>query len=314
MTLHKLGSLRHKTRQKVVFIVGTSFCGSTLLGSSLNSENVSFISEADRFFVFSQHSSEYELHDCSVCALSDLQSQCPVFGQKRVAAIQQHTDIKNKYLELIAPLGDIVVDSSKGSDWSNFLIDGGLGNDVDLFAIIATRNPVAFAFSDNPVAFAFSDYSSGRQYWKSVIGWRETYNHAIRSLIHRYIPYIVVKYEDLFVPEKLNGLIRGLSSLVHNDFQINLANRSIRHALGGNLGAYIGSAAGDISSWNKSKTFDSGNEWKMDYPGYKESKITESKRWVDIGKDQCSDLLDIPGVSDLCSLFGYSHRDIYGYF
>jgi hypothetical protein len=293
--------------KKFIFVLGTSFSGSTLFGSSIlsHANNLSFLSEVDRFNVFGRHAKEYSLTECSICATNHAAENCPIFGVSRRQVLQGIEGIVNKYIELVAPARNIIVDSSKSVDWLNTLVDGGLRNHSKVFAIVISRNPVAFAYSNSA--------ATKQPRWKSAIAWRETYQHTLRSLMIRKIPYISVKYDELFHINFLQQIESQLKSFVDDSLKLNLANGQIKHALGGNLGAYVAGRSNiNTEGLTNSQCFDAGDTWKNTY--YQAGNVEESKRWVDIGYDNAIQLMEIPGLIDISTLLGYSLGHIISYF
>lgn len=295
-----------KAKKKIVFIVGTSFSGSTLLGASLvGDQKISFLSEVDRFALFNRHEPNYMLHSCTVCEMSGDQENCPVFGTKRTEAISQHTTILNKYIELISPLNCNTIDSSKNVDWVNHLFDNKINEFFDICVLVSVRNPIAYSYSESGAISS--------KYWEGVIAWRETYHHVLRSLIHRRIPFIICPYEMLFIQDAVENINKGLSVLTNHEIHIDLSQGAIEHALGGNLSAYIAHQPGIDRSWRNAKCFDEGDSWKIDENPMKKGIITESTRWLDMNKTDAYSLLDIPGVLDLAGLFGYTNEFLASY-
>jgi hypothetical protein len=296
---------RSRARGSSVFLVGSSFSGSTLLGSSLSDEKVKFFGELDRWAPFKAHPRTHQIDACTVCNMLHKKIECPVFGEiKKVKAIAA-VDIVQRYLSVVGRRSGVVIDGSKYVDWLAKLYDNGLMISRDIFAIIVCRNPVAFSFSNSgPMSVP---------YWESAVSWRETYQHALRVLTHRRIPFIVVQYENIFNITARNNISISIGNLIGSRVKIDLnGSRENIHSLGGNLGSYINAFDIDKRSVENSKEFDENELWKFDY--YKKLEPKESTRWVEIGRQNAVSLLSIPGIVDLCSILGYSIDDILSYF
>lgn len=292
-------------KKTIFFIVGTSFSGSTLFGSSLYGDEVTFLGETDRFRPFDRQHANYTLSGCTVCKAQSHADNCPLFGQDRINSILQKELLLDKYLELVSAAGELVVDSSKNIQWLNDLAEQGLAQHVQIIAVVLTRNPVAYSYS--------AAEATGRHHWEEVVAWRETYTHVLRSLVHKKIPFITMQYENMFNPAVSSLISQSLSNMSAKSIVLNLSKSRISHSLGGNLGAYIAATAGmNHENINKCSEFDNNDLWKFEY--YSSTSPIESKRWVGIGKQKALDLLAIPGVIDLSSFMGYGVADLIKYF
>lgn len=294
-----------KQKKKVIFIIGTSFSGSTIIGASITGKSVSFLSEVDRFKVFDRHDPSNTICECTACTLEGSGESCPVFGEKRKRKITTKIGIVAQYLELISTCGDVVIDSSKSPDWAMNLIDSGLGEYCEVYVILVARNPIAYAFSDAQ--------ATGNPYWQGAIAWRETYTHAFRVVLHRHIPMISLPYEMCFGELQQQVITRALSELCGYSLKFEFfGGRSPHHMLGGNTGAYIQMNHDKRNEISKLENYDEREAWKFDF--YVDPIVTESVRWTEIGVDSALSIMDIPGIVDMMGMFGYSVKFILDYF
>lgn len=294
-----------KKKQKIIFLIGTSFSGSTIIGSSIIGRSVDYLSEIDRFDTFCRHDTSYALGECTTCSLKGTAQSCRVFGRNRRRKISSKTGIVAQYLELISTCGDVVIDGSKSPDWIMNLVDSGLGEHCEIYAILVARNPVAYSFSDAQ--------ATGNPYWQGAIAWRETYAHAIRVILHRQIPMIVMQYEQCFDPFKQQAFTNSLTELCGYALEFKLGGeKSEQHMLGGNMGVYIHANRERLNEIRQLRNFDERESWKFNF--YSDPNITESLRWVDIGINPAQDVLSIPGLMDTMGLLGYSLKFVLDYF
>ena len=296
---------KSKPRQKIIFLIGTSFSGSTLIGSSIIHDRAHFLSEVDRFRAFEQYAPDHLIDECTICHSQELGATCPIFGEDRSHAIKARRGLLDRYLELISPCGQLVIDASKNANWISKLVDAGLRKHADVYAIVVSRNPVAFAYS--------ASETTKEPHWVSVSGWRDNYQHSLRTLQHRYIPFIVTRYESIFFDHKQIG--DSISNLIGLKIKFIPGGdgKSSGHLLGGNLGVHLHNSHFRKNSINSLTEFDSkGEEWKIGY--YTQRKPTESTRWTEIEKRTALELLCYPGVIEMAVNLGYSLEFIINYF
>lgn len=293
-------------RLQLFFIVGTSFSGSTIISNSLAGGGVLSLGEVDRFVPFLRHDLNYQIERCTICGSVEAHEECPIFGKESREKIEKHQSLVDKYLELVSSTNaEIIIDASKSADWVKDLVDGGIRNHCDVYAIVSSRNPIAYAFS--------AADATKSPYWASVVAWRETYNHALRVLSHRAVPYLVIPYEDIFNPLTAERFVSGVKSLTGGRLGFSLGNFcGGEHALGGNLGVHINNKNFKSSNFLRMKEFTADESWKLDI--YQTQVPKESTRWIEIGESTAYSLLQIPGIVDLMGLMGYSVNQLVGYF
>ena len=123
---------------------------------------------------------------------------------------------------------EVALDGSKNVDWLAYLHDHGLRNTG---AILLSRNPLAFAKSHHD--------ATGAPVWQGVEIWRNIYNHTLRSLITRQIPFISMRHADL--TSNPQGFYARLLEFMGLDGMVDVEQyfQFPVHALGGNVGAFV---------------------------------------------------------------------------
>lgn len=292
-------------RKKIVFLVGTSFSGSTIIGGSIHNPETSFLSEVDRFAPFKRHDDNYLINECTTCHSNHIGESCPIFGNKRLQAVSNQNNLISQYLELISPCGEIIIDGSKTVDWIANLVDAGLMNTCDVYCALVSRNPIAYSFS--------ASTALNEPIWVSAISWRETYAHALRVLIHRGIPFLSIRYESIFTQTSANTLSNRLTQLIGEKIDFRLESSiSSAHCLGGNLGGYLNNEKFNRDTFNGLTEFNPSETWKFDF--YNNEKIKESKRWTEIGYQNACSIINIPGIVDTMNILGFTIESIIKYF
>jgi len=205
-----------------VYIIGTAFSGSTLLGNALNAlDEVSYVGEVSRLPGFDIGLPE------STCLLCLSRGQrCPLWCTDGVAAVKAAGPARA--LEELArrSASRVVVDGSKHVRW--------------LWAS-AARTPGARILHAIRSPFAFVDTTqrvNGYATFEAANIWRDTIADAIRSINMAGIPSMVVRYEELaYEPERI---LRGVCDFLDVDFShdaLSFWDHDV-HAVGGNPGAY----------------------------------------------------------------------------
>ncbi len=166
-----------------------------------------------------------------------------------------------------------------------------------------SRNPFAFARSHHKAVFD--------PYWRGVEIWRNIYNHCLRALLHRAIPFIVISHSMMLEnPDEFFSMILKFAGLrggvdCHRYFEVEA------HAVGGNVGAFL-----SYSQFNKAKYFE--REVLQNRPADEEELAEKSMQsaspfersdsaWMEaLSLADIDAGLSIPGVADVMSLLGYS--------
>lgn len=286
-----------------IFIVGSSFCGSTIIGNTLNSHPQIFhAGEVDRLSLFRRYQGAdetYLLDSCGLCGLNE-PAHCPVWGElpPAPATPEEAVDV---YRQLMSRSGkEVVLDGSKNVDWLTHLHDHGLKNTS---AILLSRNPLAFAKSHGD--------ATGAPVWQGVEIWRNIYNHTLRALMKRQIPFIALRHADLLKDPAwfYDRILKfaGLGGAVERDAYFKFET----HALGGNVGAFVRYQGFDAARYKAREAQGNRPLGAMEI----EEKRARQKRggaWQDSGwmeaipDGEAGAALNLPGVADIMSLLGYS--------
>jgi len=288
---------------KKIFLIGSPFCGSTVVGNILNShKDILHAGEVDRLRLFSRYQGNDAYLTVDGCALCDLHHglHCPIWDDLP-NALQTPQEAVAVYEELTARAGKpVVVDSSKNVDWLGYLHDYGL---QDAVAVVLSRNPFAFARSHHKAVHA--------PYWCGVEAWRNIYNHALRALIHRGIPFIALQHSAMLETQaEFFSKILKFAEL-EGELDYNRYFEVEAHAIGGNVGAFI-----HYTQFNKAKYFERelrqnrpADEEELAEKGLLPASPCERKdtAWLDCLTEADIDAgLSIPGVIDVMTLLGYT--------
>jgi hypothetical protein len=288
---------------KKIFLVGSPFCGSTVVGNILNSHpDIFHAGEVDRLRIFSRYHGVDAYLNVDGCALCGLHHglECPVWDNLPEAPRTPEETVA--VYETLAARGGkrVCVDGSKNVDWLVSLHDHGL---QDACAVMLSRNPFAFARSHHKAV--------GDPYWRGIEIWRNIYNHCLRALIHRGIPFIAMSHSRMLEgPEGFFSMVlkfAGLPGAVdcHRYFEVEA------HAVGGNVGAFL-----PYSQFDKAKYFE--REMLQNRPADEEELAEKSllpaspfgrsdSAWMEaLSLEDIDAGLSIPGVGDVMSLLGYS--------
>jgi hypothetical protein len=289
----KNGRRAARPSHQLVFLIGTYFSGSTLLGNCLNAHpSIFFAGEVDRLEAFRREPDWTHQREkgCRLCS-TQAESNCPAWPSEFLEKIRPLDDLSAYRAVIERTEAPILLDGSKRIDWLNSLYDSGLKSNVK--AIICARTPFSFAKSSDggtqpigPMAAATS--------------WRDFYLHALRSLAGRGIPSLVVRYEDFaFKPEPS---IRRVCEFLNIPFDPVTLNywQVPSHAVGGNGGAYLRNTNFTPSALDKDE------KWKLDYFSNKPFGGWIEDKWIDGLTDAAvRQIMSVPMLNDVASLLGY---------
>lgn len=293
---------------KNIFIVGSSFCGSTIIGNILNSHHKIFhAGEVDRLSLFQRYhgaDANYMLGSCALCGLEE-HMHCPVWEDLPPAPTKPQETVSS-YRQIVARGGkEVVIDGSKNADWLAYLHDNGLGNTG---AILLSRNPLAFARSHQD--------ATGAPIWAGVEVWRNIYNHTLRVLLHRQIPFIALRHADLAANQ--DSFYAKILEFAGLDGQVDRENyfKFETHALGGNVGAFVRYKSFDAKRYEAREVRENRPLGPTEIE-YKQLKQKHAGAWqdtawiTDIPDDEAGAALNIPGVTEIMSLLGYSAYELF---
>jgi hypothetical protein len=280
------------------FIIGTPFCGSTLIGNCLNAHpSVFFGGEIDRLdTVPIYHSSAPLAHDdgCRVCRTHH-DYDCPVWTREFLATLRGESIVDQYRAILRHAEAPILLDGSKNIEWLNLLHDQGL--DVGKSVILTGRTPFAYALS---ALGAGTDTVIS-----AAVTWRDYYLHVMRSLSGRGIPNMVVRYEDFAFNPAKHG--ERLCAFLGIDFEPAMMTywETPSHSIGGNSGAYIRYRSFKTDTPNGT-ALDVAEAWKPSYFGGRPFGGWVEDRWIyELSDLQIAQIMAVPLLNEVASLLGY---------
>jgi hypothetical protein len=205
-----------------VYLLGTAFSGSTLLGNALNAiPGVVYAGEVSRLPRFGIGAPE------TTCILCLARHQtCPVWNEASLQSIQDATP--GGYVDELGRLtgAQVVVDGSKDVRW--FWASAVPSGRARVIHIV--RSPFGFVDTARRV--------NGYHDFQAAAIWRDTAVDVTRSVNQARVPALVVRYEDLALdPEPV---LRDVCRFVDVDFDegaLHFWDTPV-HAIGGNPGAY----------------------------------------------------------------------------
>jgi hypothetical protein len=285
--------------ERVIFIVGTPFCGSTILGNCLNAHpDVFFAGEIDRLDVFDRyHDTSPVQHDpgCRICMTAEEYS-CPAWPRDFVESLRPLGDLE-KYRRIIDRCERrVLVDGSKNINWVNRLHDMGLS--IPTMAIICARTPFAYCCSNLG--------AGGTPVVAAALAYRNYYVHVLRSLAGRGIPSIVVRYEEFgLAPVPTTRRLSAFMNLEHAPGMLTYWEVPV-HPIGGNSGAYMRYPNFLERTASGKGKLGPDEAWKRDYYADRPFGGWIEDRWIDQLDDvQVREIMTVPLLSDVASLLGY---------
>lgn len=277
------------TRSKSVFLIGTAYSGSSVLGMALhnNRSSVAYVGELSRIPAFlEKYSLDLHVGECSACQITN--QTCPVFTDSVLAKLGDKSPAEAhaylaKYLRV-----KTVVDGSKHPAWlRQFSTE--LPNEK-IRVILTVRNPKNYVQSclDRQIGTA----------WQAANAWRDTYFDALRTLARANIAYYIVRNED-FVR---NPVI----TLTHVQSFLGLPARKasphkVIHAIGGNPAAH----AMEFSPKRIKATAERLGSAVFDLNPVRKTPISPQKITFDTQV-----LFDTPGLSDVANILGYQVNNL----
>ncbi len=283
-----------------VFILGTVFSGSTIVGNALGTHPEAFF--AGEVAALPKNSKTYnvmhEIDGCLACAA--LGRPCPVWTPERKARVEEAGP--KRYMDALrADVGRrVIVDGSKLTGWFRVVAGAGALARERVRVIITSKDPMSFVDS-------LMRRNREAPAWVAANLWRDTYFDLLRTMHGSRYLFTHVAYKD-FMREP-ESVIRGLCALTGLDFDpamLDFRSASVC-SIGGNPGAHVW-REGMLGAIEKKK------EWVDDierrhYETYKENAFTGT--WVDdkwterLGTGELAQVMGTPGLPDLATLLGY---------
>lgn len=211
---------------RLIFLIGTPFSGSTALGKILGVSGASYVGELDRLPVFGMN--QYPTRACEMC--KSLSQSCPVYSDDFLSVLScldlgsETYDSLSKHLK-----SSILVDGSKHVAWLRHVVPR--LSDLDksnTIAIVTVRHPVLWMISHlraDPHCPPF----------RAAEIWRDTYTDALRTLSRLNIPFIVLRNESFRHDhiKYMKAIERFCCVEIKPKFEYDV---SASHSIGGNSG------------------------------------------------------------------------------
>ncbi len=292
-------------RRLNIFILGTPFCGSTLLTNCLNSHKDLFTAgELNRMPAFKQfahlrmNDPEIYTDKCFLC--NQRQQECPVWSHSFVNEICSGGINFSIYGILAQRTGKKgIVDSSKDPGWLSKMRQSSNFKPDQTFVIHVVRNPFAFAYSWKK--------KTGMPVWKGAEIWRDINIRAIMTANHDIsLPYLVVRYEQFAVNTETE--LKRICSFLGIEFSEGMLKfwEVPIHSIGGNASAYL-------PYLKENESLNVPKKWHEGIRHHSGRKFGEhvDRRWIQgLNFHEKSEILKISGVSDTTTLLGYNLADI----
>lgn len=212
--------------RSILFILGTPYCGSTLLASQLDKSNDVFnIGEIDRISHLGSNRNPLNDHWCEYCHLSD--ERCPIFTEeliKKIRSAHTHHEIYQVISHVTS--AQVLIDGSKHAYWFNVACTE---NSIRKLArpVVLVRHPVSFALSSQRRHQEFN-----RPLWRWFEIWRDTYYDILRTCSRNELPYLLVRHEDLC--KRSGAILQTIRSFAGiTQYESDTGNPS-QHYIGGN--------------------------------------------------------------------------------
>jgi hypothetical protein len=290
------------SRDLDLFILGTPFCGSTLLGNALNAHpDCEFLGELNRIPSFRQfegalyRDGQYVTR-CAVCGTHETYD-CPVWTEGLIEEYRNLTPGRALEAFRWCRPGKVLVEGSKNPRWLRTVLDerrtaaqpAARAGTEGVRVLHCVRNPFAFALS-------YKNHTS-QPARAGGVTWRDTAFDVIRTCAaYGGLPTLTVQYEAFALhPE---ATLRRICEFIERPFDVAMLRywEVPAHPLGGNYKAYIR------------------------YPDYRTSAVPHrarlyegrpfggwaDERWLsDLRREELTEILFNPGLADAAGLMGY---------
>ncbi|TDC78521.1 hypothetical protein [Actinomadura sp. 7K507] len=292
---------RHPTS---VFVVGTLFSGSTLIGRDMTTRigNAHYAGELNNFTQIPGMSHPTSGRGCGPCSL--LGRPCPHFTDE-LREHATHEDILGLHDRLARSLGaSAIIDGSKYVGWLRRAVHQLSPDQADrspLHVIVTARNPVAFATSHRN--------RTGEPLWQGANIWRDTYVDALRTANTFGLPHMVIRYEDHMAQRERS--LRRLAAFLHLPLDAGPDGTGL-HDTGGNWSSFVpyvgeGQLVQHIERLDGDGRAEAEKFVEHARAYWNDGKPRADTRWHrSLSAVEANVLLSTPGMADTASLLGYN--------
>ena len=292
---------------RTIFLVGTAYSGSTALSREFARDpRIDMMGEIDRLSVFQPWSGREDAHienRCRVCFMGEQTDACPVFNGELAAEASQGS-LAERYAAVRRRFpAQIALDGSKNPNWMRSVVAESPG--MQAAAIVLARLPWAFAHSVRD--------ADGLDLSQGVARWRDAYQSTLRIVADLGIPSLVIRYED-FLMNRADGEAAVSRLFGFRPQPTRPAAVGVHHAIGGNLGGFVGMRGVDeraleksISGEARAGNYENPNDaFKVQNPALRTDELVLTERWRgELTVAEFSAILHVPGVWETGRLLGY---------
>lgn len=278
-----------------VFILGTAYSGSTLLGNCLSTHSkINYLGEINHIINSApRFKTSKDIEICIYCYMHN--KVCPVWTEATVELFKKCNpkDLFNIARNLFKK--EIIIDGSKHVFWFNHLRS--IGYDTSKTKVLISVK--------NPFATVNSIVKKGVfPNWQAANIWRDTYVDIFRTLNSSDIPYYVVKYEDFSAD--LEKKLNRICSFLDIKFEKKMLDfyHQETHSLNGNIRASGGTI--DTDTLKKQGGFSDPS-----YLSQHGQEFKQEKAWLNQMKKVDLDItLKTPLLPDLAHFLGYNIQEL----
>lgn len=296
----------HHEHEQDVFILGTAYSGSTLIGNFLNAHpQVTYIGEINRLPKFGPpkiHDWE-ATQDCFYCKLKG--QECPYWTPQTIEKFYANGESETFNTARTIFKTPIIVDGSKFLFWVRHMIEKGY-DITRAKAIVSIKNPFATVYSIIKRG-AFETFEAANT-------WRDTYFDIARSLNTWGISYVIVKYEDFYF--NFEATARRIADFLHIEVTEEMQKfmELPVHSIGGNISPFAKSK--DIAPKlaqtpnEKLTPITLGFNYTREYTTAEWGTFKDI-RWIKhLEPWQISLIMSTPGLVDVASMYGYDIPEV----
>jgi hypothetical protein len=291
-----------------VFVTGTLFSGSTLIGRDLTTciKKAHYVGELYNFTKFPGLSHPSSGRFCGPCSL--LGKECRHFTDALRESVT-YDDILGMHRRLARSLdASVIVDGSKYVAWLRHAVEQQRADPADrtpVNVIMTARNPIAFALSHQN--------RTGEPLWQGAGIWRDTYFDALRTINTHGLPHLVVRYEDYMAdPERV---LERLGAFLHLPLNAEPDSTGL-HDIGGNWSSFVPYVGKEqlekhIEALDADMRVEAETFLRNARTYWNDGKPKEDTRWhSSLHAGEAHAVLSTPGLPDIASLLGYNLAEV----